>query len=186
MNRDASACQAAAEKFGDKAPDEACEPVSEMYLIASSDLIGKYYWLSFFGTGTGDNYIQLPFSGNDQQGNLVYGNGLITLGSTADGQVVALLNVPEQGIRNAFVSDVVIYQNGEEQRYNYANVTNKLEGMIWVDPGFGSVTYMSPAVRDSVFTNLYFFDGEGLENYFEQVFANGEVKIYKVKFDPVL
>lgn len=35
--------------YGGIVPEEACEPVSEMYFIASSDLIGKFTWMDYFG-----------------------------------------------------------------------------------------------------------------------------------------
>lgn len=43
-------CQQLKQKFGeDIVPKEACEPISEMYFIASSDLIGKFTWMNYFG-----------------------------------------------------------------------------------------------------------------------------------------
>ncbi len=42
-------CQQLKQKFGDIVPEEACEPISEMYFIASSDLIGKFTWMNYFG-----------------------------------------------------------------------------------------------------------------------------------------
>jgi dolichyl-diphosphooligosaccharide--protein glycosyltransferase len=193
MNTDSTACDAARESFGDKVPQEACEPVSEMYIIASQDLIGKYFWLSYFGSGEGQNYAQVTFSGRDQQGNLVYGcrtnvvdgicsDGLMTLTSLDDGRVVVVISVPEQGIRNALVGEVIVYNNGVEERYDFTNSTNAINGLAWVDPGFGGIIFMNPSVKDSVFTDLFFFEGRGLEQYFEQVYSNSEVKIYRVKF----
>lgn len=186
MNRDGTLCNDAKEEFGEIVPEEACKPVSEMYVIASSDLIGKYFWLSFFGTGTGNNFVQLSLSGQDEQGNLIYGGGLVTLAAIEDNRLVALINAPQQGVRNSVVSDVVAYQNGQELRYNYANFTNKVEGMLWVDPSFSTVIFMNPPIRDSIFTKLFFFNGRGLEDSFELVFANPELKVYRVKFDPIL
>lgn len=42
-------CQIAKNRWGDRIPKEGCEPASEMYFIASSDLIGKYTWMNYFG-----------------------------------------------------------------------------------------------------------------------------------------
>jgi hypothetical protein len=38
---------------------------------------------------------------------------------------------------------------------------------------------MEPAIRDSTFTKLFFFDGRELDA-FELVFSNPEVKIFRV------
>ncbi|RLI99047.1 MAG: hypothetical protein DRP00_00375 [Candidatus Aenigmatarchaeota archaeon] len=187
-------CEEAKKRFP-QMPQEACRPVSDIYIIASADLIGKYYWLSCFGSFDyelwektngqewkcdGRNFIQLPFSGQDAYGNLVYGN-MLTL-TMKDGRLAAVINVPQQGIRNAIVKEIVYYQQGQEIRYKFENVTNAIDGMVWVDPGFGMVIFMDPKIRDSIFTKMFFFDGKGLK-HFELVYSNPEVKIFKVHFE---
>jgi len=42
-------CEEVKQKYDDIVPEEACEPVSEIYFIASSDLIGKFTWMNYFG-----------------------------------------------------------------------------------------------------------------------------------------
>lgn len=42
-------CEEVKQKFGDKVPEEACEPASEMYFISSNDLIAKFTWMNYFG-----------------------------------------------------------------------------------------------------------------------------------------
>jgi len=42
-------CQQLKQKFGDIVPEDACKPISEMYFISSSDLIGKFTWMNYFG-----------------------------------------------------------------------------------------------------------------------------------------
>ncbi len=187
-------CKEAKKRFP-QMPQEACKPVSDIYIIASADLIGKYYWLSCFGSFDyelwektngqewkcdGRNFIQLPFSGQDAYGNLVYGN-MLTL-TMKDGKLAAVINVPQQGVRNAIVKEIVYYQQGQEIRYKFENVTNAIDGMVWVDPGFGMVIFMDPKIRDSIFTKMFFFDGKGLK-HFELVYSNPEVKIFKVHFE---
>jgi hypothetical protein len=166
--------------YGDRVPDEAFTPVSEVYLIASSDLIGKYYWMSYFGTGTGQNFIQLPFTGGDVQGRLTYGGGVITL-TLRDGRLVPRINLPQQGIVNRVIGEIVYWDQGVERHLEIANVTDVIDGLVWVDPGFGAVIFMPPQIRDSLFTRLFFFNGRGLE-HFELKFTNPEVRIYKVLF----
>lgn len=194
-------CQETRDRFGSKIPDEACNPISDMYVIASNDLIGKYYWMSYFGdclrqfglkdaefcynsvewfkpNAAGKNYIQLPFSKRDEYGNLVYGD-IITL-TEEDGQLVSVMNIPEQGIRNLIIKDTVYFQNGEEKRTSYEG-GNIIDGMLWVDPGFGMVFFMEPSIRDSIFTKMFFFNGNDLNN-FELVYSNPEIRLYKVAF----
>jgi dolichyl-diphosphooligosaccharide--protein glycosyltransferase len=172
-------CQELKQKFDDAVPEEACSKVSQMYIIASSDLIGKYYWLSYFGTGTGRNFIQLPLSGRDASGNLIYGN-MLTI-AMKDNQLVPIMNIPQRNIINAVVKEIIFYQNGKERRFTYANITNAIDGLVWVDPSFQMVIFMDAQIRDSIFTRMFFFDGLNL-TYFTKVFENSEVKIYKVNF----
>jgi asparagine N-glycosylation enzyme membrane subunit Stt3 len=198
-------CQEVKDSFG-KVPEEVCKPISEMYLIASNDLIGKYYWMSFFGdclkqfglestdvcyetqfkwfeeNAQGRNFIQLSLYGQDTQGNLIYGFDVITITLTAkDDQLVPIINVPQQGIRNMVIKELVFYQDGEKQRVEY-NVTNIVDGMLWVHPDMKSVIFMDSTIRDSLFTKMFFFEGEGLEQ-FELKYFNSEVRIYKVIFE---
>jgi dolichyl-diphosphooligosaccharide--protein glycosyltransferase len=172
-------CQELKQKFGSAVPNDACTNISKMYIIASSDLIGKYYWLSYFGTGTGRNFAQLQISGRDTSGNLLYGN-MLTL-ALKDNQVVPILNIPQQGIVNAVVRDIIFFQNGQEMSFTYSNVTNGIDGLVWVDPSFQVAILMEAQIRDSIFTRMFFFDGKGL-THFEKVFENSEIKIYKVIF----
>ncbi|HLC39442.1 MAG TPA: STT3 domain-containing protein [archaeon] len=169
-------CQLVKTTFGSVVPDEACDKVPEMYLIASADLIGKYYWLSFFGTGTGRSYVQLPLSnyGVDQQGNIAayyYGGGAIVV-AIRNESYVPILN-------NKVIANEIIYYKDNKPVTQTFNTSDTVQGTVWVEPSFGSAIFMEPDVKNSVFTKLFFFDGEGLKN-FQLVFNNGEVKIFKV------
>ena len=168
--------------YGDIFPDQACDPISDMYVIASNDLIGKYYWLSYFGTGTGRNYFQMQLTNYDQeQGVLEYNGGQLRL-VWENGVWVPVLNIPEQGIRNVIISDVVYYENNEEKRQNFSDRQNTIDGMIWVDPGYSVAMFMDGQIRDSVFTRMFFFNGEGLK-HFQLVLSNPEIRLYKVIWD---
>ncbi len=188
-------CQEARDIFGEKMPDDACKSVSDFYVIASSDLIGKYFWMSCFGSFdmkkwedgnrnvnelcNGRNFVQLQFSGFDNSGLPTYGN-IITL-LQKDDQLMAVMNYPQQGVRNAFIKEVVYFQNNQEVRSKLnETVTNALDGMLWIDPSFGVVIFMDPSIRDSVFTKMFFFGGRDLE-HFQLMYSNPELKIYKLK-----
>ena len=162
------------QEFGNIVPEEAFEPISEVYVIASSDLIGKYYWMSYFGTGTGRNYYQLSLTSWDPtQGVLNYQD------------IISLVRKNNQWVpvyQNKFViRDIVYFENNQQLQISFENATNPLEGMLWVDPTFSVCIFMPPEVRSSIFTRLFFFDGRGLE-HFKLVFSNPEIKLYEILF----
>jgi asparagine N-glycosylation enzyme membrane subunit Stt3 len=172
-------CQKVKQTFGDLVPSAACAPASEMYFIASSDLIGKYYWLSYFGTGTQHNFVQLSLTnvGTDQNGTqneFDYGNGALVL-LNQNGRLVPVVN------NKNIIKNIIYYVNGQPQQYQYANATDLVDGLVIVDSSFQQATYLDPQIMISVFTKLYFGNGQGL-NHFQLVYNNGEVKIFKVIF----
>lgn len=187
-------CGESKNAFDDKVPTDACKPVSEMYMIASNDLIGKYYWLTYFGSydektgsGTGKNYIQLQLTNYDQNtGVLEYGNGVISI-VQKDSKLIPVLNLPQQGLRNAVIKDIIFFQTSGQ--VNQVNENATLDGLVVVEPNFQVVTFMEPSIKDSVFTNMYFFDGKGSTEFgipklahFELKYSNSEIKIFKVNF----
>jgi len=174
-----SDCQKAKQKFGDAVPAAACAPASGIYFIASADLIGKYYWLSYFGTGEKHNFIQLPLTNVNRDTNgtptsFSYGNDLLVL-INQNGRLVPVVNN-----RNV-VKNVIYYQNNQPLQYQFANATDIIDGLVIVDPSFQQATYLDPQIMNSVFTKLYFGNGQGL-NHFKLVYDNNEVKIFKVIF----
>ena len=178
-------CERARTAFPDAFPQDACKPVSDFYIIASSDLIGKYYWLSFFGsydaktkTGQGKNFATLPLTGQEADGSLIYGNGVVTL-NVKSGKMVPLANV--QGTY-AVIKNVLIFQNGQPQLLDFSgnNTQQIVDGLLWVDPGFKNAIFMEASIRDSIFTKMFFFNGVGLTK-FKIVYQNPEIKIFKVE-----
>jgi len=179
---DAQACAAAnaeiEKTYGISIPEGDCDPPSEIYVIASSDLIQKYYWMSYYGSGQGRNYYQMNYQSYDAtQGIITYAGGLSLV--IQDDKWVPVMNLPDSGIRNMLVKEVVYFENGEQRHYVF-NQTSMIDGMVWVDPSYGLVMYMDPTVKDSVFTRMFFFNGEGLNN-FELVYANAEIRLFKAK-----
>ncbi|HDH91663.1 MAG TPA: hypothetical protein ENF38_01790 [Candidatus Aenigmarchaeota archaeon] len=160
-------------------PADACKPVSEVYIIASNDLIGKYYWMSYFGTGQGRNFFQLPLT-SVSGGNLVYSNGLVTV-ARKDDKLVPIMNLPQQGIRNAIIKEIEYYENGLRKRYSYENASNVIDGLLWIDPSYRYAIYMDPVVKNSIFSRMFFWNGEGLK-HFKLVYSNPEIRVFKVIF----
>lgn len=172
-------CQEVKAKFGDAVPAAACAPASGVYLIASSDLIGKYYWLSYFGTGEKHNFIQLSLSNvvrdtNGTPTSFEYGGGVLTL-LLNNGRLVPVVN------GKTIVKNIIYSQNGQQQQFQYANATDSVDGLVLVDPTFQQATYLDSSIMNSVFTKLYFGNGAGLY-HFQLVYDNTDVKIFKVIF----
>ncbi len=173
-----SQCSSVKEEFGNIVPSDACKPVEDMYVIASSDLIQKYYWLSYFGTGTGKNYLQMRMSNyNPEQGVISYGNGEISLVYEED-KWLPVLNSPTQDINNALVENIIYFENGEKKEFTF-NSSQVIDGTIWVEPSYQSVIYMDPSIEQSIFNRMFFFYGDDLNN-FELVYQNPEIKVFRV------
>ena len=187
-------CNEAKKQYTDKIPEDACKSVSEMYVIASNDLIGKYYWLNYFGTGTGRNFVECRISQDltQQQNTPSYtcavGFPMTIAMAQKDDQVFSVINMPTLGVRNAISRDLIYYNNDQEFKIRN-NVTNALDSLILVEPGFGVAIFMEQPVRDSIYTNMYFFNGNGVSEFnipklekFKLVYSNSELKIFKVNF----
>ncbi len=173
---------------------------SEMYFIASADLIGKFYWLSYFGSwdpelqaGKPRVYQILYLANKRQEGNVTYyfypataNSGIILVVNETSKQFLAqrvIVNVEENkvvGLQN--ISEVVAYVSGLPLKFTSDKAEDK--GLLWVFPGYQVAIYMDEKLKNCIFTRLYFYDGAGLEHFkLVKVFGNGEVKIFKVKFD---
>ena len=72
----------------------------------------------------------------------------------------------------------IYYENGQEFRYNYTEA-NMIDGTVWVDPSYGTAIFMDSFLQDSVFTRMFFYYGEGLDN-FELVYQNAEIRLFKL------
>jgi len=167
-------CDEVKKTFGNVVPADACKPVTDVYIIASSDLIGKYHWMSYFGTGTAKDFYQLSLTNYDQQqGILNYADGAVSLVSKGN-QLVPVYN------SKYVIKDLVYFPMGQEKQESFANATDSIDALLWVDPSFQMAVLMQPEIRDSVFTKMFFWNGKGLNN-FQLVFNNAEIKIFKVK-----
>ncbi len=176
-------CQRVKSTFGNIVPEDACKPVSDIYVIASNDLIGKYYWLSFFGTydastksGQGKNFAIMSLSGQTESELTYVGGGLTASIVQKDGNLIPILTYQGQ---NAVIKHLAFFNNNQLQILT-SNNTQHFDGMLFVDQGFKSAVLMDAAIRDSMFTRMYFFNGEGLTR-FEIVYQNPEIKVFKLK-----
>jgi len=188
-------CQEARNKYDGIMPANACDPIKKVYVIASNDLIGKYYWLSYFGSGgTGKNYVTCSYSQEATQsiGALTYSCAAgfqmeISIVQTNQ-TIFFVMNAPQIGVRNMIIKDAIFTQQGQVVALRQTNATNVIDGLFFIDSSFQSGLFMESSIRDSLFTNMFFFNGQGssdldipkLQN-FTLVYTNPEIRIYEVK-----
>jgi hypothetical protein len=178
------------------------------YWIASDDLIGKFQWVQYFGTGCDARsearcplYQQIP---------------LEKAGTTPDGKMnievyssiyLFEANIPipvyTQGRIAAFFDEILFYENETSVRsvkmdqidpvslnetktmiqsslnLRFSNQT--VPTTVWVPNHRQFIVMIPPTLRDAVFTKMFMLEGAGLEN-FKQVFRNENIKIYEVLF----
>jgi len=176
---------------------------SEVYWIASDDLIGKYQWLQYFGTGCDARkdprcplYYMIPqttyaLTPNGQIGIRYYQNVVLIEGDSP-------IPIFIQGKNGAIFSEMIYeYGDGTKQiiplsEFNISNIIKPLENQLNVKISSSSIkltiyvpihrsyiTIIPPNLRDTVFTKMFFLDGQGL-NHFKEVYSNPQVKIFKV------
>jgi len=214
-------CQMVKKKFKDIVPKEACEPASEMYFIASNDLIYKYPWHAYFGDWNNiqKQYLLLQLSGEvkDEKGNrigLSYGDDTVIV-LFKNNKLIPILN------KRDVIKEILYFQNGELKD---EIVENGTIGSVFLMEGFSGAIFMpidheesklflrctdcksypcpesncengkddnfnrlvdekmTFAERDSLFTKMFFLNGEGLK-HFKLVYSNPKIKLYKVMFD---
>ena len=192
-------CSDVNQQFSGLIPSNACQPIKTIYFIASNDLIGKFTWLNYFGgystqpNSPGACFVERTDTwvhcfwqlgrtnvDTDEAGNPV----VIYYGTNENPTLFALASQNNQVVavfaNQVVVKNLIYFQNGQAIGSQY-NETNSLDGLVWVDPQFGSLIYMDGAVSRSMFTRMFFFNGQGLEK-FELVYENPELKIFKVSF----
>ncbi|MFQ5941913.1 MAG: hypothetical protein ACE5KA_09480, partial [Nitrososphaerales archaeon] len=172
-------------------PVEACADVSEVYVIASADLIRKFTGISYFASfdfesnsGTSLRYYILPVTRQDESGNLVYGDDAITI-VQGNNQSIPYANIPDKGISDKVVSRMISFDDEGNEIFSdfsdFKEGEDTVDGLLWVHPSKGGVILMFPDTEDRMLTKLLFLHGKGLE-HFQLVYQNSEVKIYKVTF----
>jgi len=177
----------------------------KVYWIASDDLIGKFQWLQYFGTGcdarTEDRcplYMMLGEQSRsvDSSGNIVlrsYGNVIVLTGEMP-------IPIFVQDINAALFEETIFYINGEvnvfklpqnetqslleslkplERQLNIRFVNQTMPLTVWIPQHFSYIVIIPQNLRNSVFTKMFMLEGQGLE-HFKQVFRNEQVKIYEV------
>ncbi len=158
------------------------EEASEVYWIASEDLIGKYQWPQYFSTGCRGGDPQCPLYSQftyerEAEGRIIYRGGVHL--EFVDDEPVPVFEGPDT--RGTF-ERVVFYEDGELKERTFEEEQNVVPGTLWVHPQYYMVVHIPEFQSDSMFTRMYFEEGDRLDN-FEQVFRNDYVKIYKLNGD---
>lgn len=176
----------------------------EVYYLATSDLIAKSVWWTYFATwdptregAKGMQYsyfiaslarrkpiIPLNVIGNEYP---VSGSQSIIL-CQANNSIIPCK--PDQGIGaifqdgNQFVRiERVLFPRGN----SIVQINDRdaeLKGTVLVlDPSGQIIVFIQPQLQDSMFTKMFFFNGAGLENFEFVGNWGGEVKLFRVRFD---
>jgi asparagine N-glycosylation enzyme membrane subunit Stt3 len=177
----------------------------KVYWIASDDLIGKFQWLQYFGTGCDgrvDSKCPLYLATSqqsasiDNMGNIIFRNyGNIIVYNTE-----IPIPIYIQGINAAIFDEIIFYNNTEvislkftedeknmildglkplERELNIRFVNQSMPITVWMPQHFSYIVLIPQNLRESVFTKMFMLEGEGLE-HFQQVYRNEQVKIYEV------
>ncbi len=167
---------------------------NEMYFLATSDLIGKSAWWTYFSTWSpekeGDKGSRYLYSmiGLTQARPMPAQNSIAYVYAFGQSQAIVIYDtngtmVPylQQGNQFVKISKIFYFtNNGAVMRQTPEAEVNSL---IWMDPSKQLIVMIQPELENAIFTKMFFFNGAGLER-FELVNSwGGEVKLFKIKFD---
>lgn len=177
---------------------------SEMYFIASSDLVGKVQWWTYFATWDPTREGDTPLSKGDiylyaiaqqarkkplpQYGVVGYEYPL--------SQMQSIILCQQNGTISPCSKDVVgLFQSGEQfarvgkvvwrSERGWVSIEDKnaeLPGTILVlDQSAQTIVYLRSELADALFTRMFFYNGAGLEKFELVRDWGGEVKLFRVK-----
>lgn len=165
-----------------------------MYYIASSDLIGKSTWWTYFSTwnpvdkkGTPYVYASIPLGQarpDIRQNAIIYTYPVSQQESfvlyDANGTLTVFFQ--QAGVAEPLKVEKFLYFDQSGQGRLYTQSDARIPGLVWIEPGNRAILYIPKELEGAMFTRMFLFNGQGLE-HFEFVNSwGGEVKLYKVKF----
>lgn len=175
------------------------EGCDEMYFIASSDLVSKSFWWTYFSTwnpvdlgcATPMTTFQLTQSRPSLTGGVTstYVGGIPNGCNTQAGATIVITS--ENETTRAFLlqnNQLVPIKNLFYFTQNNALLRTEpegLDGLVWLPPHGQFLIYVPEQIKDSMFTHMFLFNGQGLENFELVNDWGGEVKLFRVKFDDV-
>jgi hypothetical protein len=118
----------------------------------------------------------------DEQGNPIYVYDY-------SGLTISIVQKPNYLVpiynNQYLINHMTFFSDGQRRDIDLTDSSINLEridGLVWMDPSFRNLIYFAPAIKDSIFTKTFFYDGKGLK-HFELVYSNPEIKLYRVNFD---
>jgi len=167
---------------------------SEMYFIASADLVGKSHWWTYFATWNpidkGNAITYRPVS-RSQAKPIISENTIVHtfyVGEDASGQIHQYIIYEKNQSYSAYyqvgnnfytVNKLVYLGDGLLRTFDNAEVSGTI--LLW--PNKNYLIHIPAELEDSMFTKMFFFDGQGLKNFEYVNNWGGEVKLFRVKFD---
>lgn len=175
---------------------------NEMYYLATADLIGKSYWWTYFSSWNPiDKGCATPMSQLGLKQVKPSSNGVVTytfeggIPSGCNQQVGGQVIITQQNNSlQAYLFDGSKLQQIEQFIYFTeqggilrTSENAPVKGLVLLDPSMQAIIFIPPEIKDSMFTRMFFFNGQGsdgqpLGNF---TFVNqwgGEVKLYKINF----
>ncbi len=163
---------------------------NSMYFIASSDLIGKSQWWTYFSTWSPDThkgtkyfYATLWLSGTKKLNNRTvyiypyYHNQAFLI--VSNGTDFDLYFQQDTNVMR--IKRFVYYSSGLTVEKTYENAS--IDGMVWTDPSMKAIIFVPKELENSLFTRMMLFDGKGLKHFKFVKDFGWEVKLFKVEFD---
>ncbi len=167
----------------------------EMYYIASADLIPKSTWWTYFSTwnpvdkkGTPYVYSTIPLGSSRpdiQQNAIIYTYPVSQEASfvvylTENNMVVFL---QQQGAPAPLkVEKFLFFDNDGTGRLVYQQNAS-IPGLVFIQPGNSALMFIPPELENAMFTRMFLFNGQGLDNFEYVNEWGGEVKLFRVKFN---
>ena len=175
---------------------------NEFYYIASSDLLGKSQWWTYFATWDPAGGKDCPFISSDKGYCYVYSTLSLSRATPLPSQN-AIVYTYAMNQRNAFVvyevnGTLIPYFQQDNQLATVESIfyftkegagqirtapDSELKGLIWMDPSKQVMVFIPPELANSLFTRMFLFNGAGLEKFDFVNSWGGEVKLFKVNFE---
>ncbi len=167
----------------------------ELYYIASSDLIGKSQWWTYFATwnptnapnyGQRHNYVIIPL---ESARPVLDQNAIAFYYRVAQDSAFVLYETngtlrPFLQQQNNLLRVEKLWYFDRQGAFNlYNDAAAEVKGTLWLDGSRQTLLFMTPELENALFTRMFLFNGVGL-NSFEFVNSwGGEVKLFRVRFN---
>ncbi|MBI4018224.1 MAG: hypothetical protein HY368_01300 [Candidatus Aenigmarchaeota archaeon] len=170
-----------------------CE--DEMYYIASSDLISKSQWWSYFATWDPTNppnfgkryiYVMIPL----ESSRPVLGQNAIAYSYRVTQNQAFVIYETNNTLKPFFQQqgqllkvEKLFYFDRQGNGRLALEPDADVQGLLWLDGTRQLVIFIQPELEQSIFTRMFFFNGFGLERFEMVKDWGGEVKLFRVSFN---